>query len=192
MRGYFGIAAEGISKAMNVGALFRTAHAFDASFVFTVDAAYDRSHGGRADTSNAMGHLPFYEFPDLGSMRLPEKCQLVGVELTDDAVELPSFRHPSQAAYILGPERGSLSDAMVQRCDHIVKIPTRFCINVSLAGALIMYDRTLQLGRFAPRPPKAGGPVEELTEHKHGGPTLRTMAAFESAPPREALEALAA
>ena len=38
MRGYFGIGVEGISKTMNVGNLFRTAHAFGASFVFTIDA----------------------------------------------------------------------------------------------------------------------------------------------------------
>ena len=34
MRGYFGIGAEDINKAMNVAALMRTAHAFNASFVF--------------------------------------------------------------------------------------------------------------------------------------------------------------
>ena len=31
MRGYFGIGVEGISKPMNLGSLFRTAHAFGAS-----------------------------------------------------------------------------------------------------------------------------------------------------------------
>ena len=45
MRGYFGIGVEGISKEMNVGNLFRSAHAFDASFVFTVKAAYTRRGG---------------------------------------------------------------------------------------------------------------------------------------------------
>ena len=39
MRGYFGIGAEGISKPMNLGALMRTAHAFGASFFFTIAAA---------------------------------------------------------------------------------------------------------------------------------------------------------
>ena len=38
MRGYFGIGVEGISKAMNLGNLMRSAHAFGASFFFTVDA----------------------------------------------------------------------------------------------------------------------------------------------------------
>jgi len=38
MKGYFGIGVEGVSKATNVGTLFRTAHAFGASFVFIVGA----------------------------------------------------------------------------------------------------------------------------------------------------------
>ena len=33
MKGYFGVGVEGISKAINVGTLFRTAHAFGAAFV---------------------------------------------------------------------------------------------------------------------------------------------------------------
>ncbi len=192
MRGYFGVGVEGISKAMNVGSLFRTAHAFDASFVFTVAAAYARNDGNYADTSNSLGHLPFYSFPDISSMILPEDCTLVGVELTDDAVELPSFHHPQQAAYILGPERGSLSPEMQARCDHILKIPTKFCINVGLAGAIVMYDRTISQGRFAPRPVSPGGPKEDLPDHKHGGRFSRTpkMEAHRDAPPLEAVEVL--
>ena len=42
------------------------------------------------------------------------KCKLVGVELIDDAIELPSFHHPKQAAYVLGPEMGSLSKEMIK------------------------------------------------------------------------------
>ena len=190
MRGYFGIGAEGISKTMNVGALFRTAHAFDASFVFTVHGNYARRLGGRADTSDAVGHVPFYEFPDVDALRLPEGCALVGVELTDDAVELPSFRHPANAAYILGPERGSLSAEMVGRCDFVVKIPTKFCINVSLAGALVMYDRTLQMGKFPRRPDRPGGPLEDAPEHQHGGPTLRRLKEYLAQPPEDAVKAL--
>ena len=46
---------------------------------------------------------------------LPTRCRLVGVELIDDAETLPSFRHPPQAAYVLGPERGSLSRELIAR-----------------------------------------------------------------------------
>lgn len=183
MRGYFGVGVESISKPMNAGAIFRTAHAFGASFVFTVAAAYQRRIGGLADTSDSLAHLPFYAFPTIDQMMLPEDCRLVGVELTDDAVELPSFRHPSRCAYILGPERGSLSPQMVEICDFVVKIPTSFCINVSLAAGLVMYDRALSMGRFAERPVRAGGPHEPLPEHRHGGPTLRTLDKFRESPP---------
>lgn len=158
MRGYFGIGVEGINKPFNVGNLFRSAHAFDASFVFTVAATYKRSEGSLADTSDTLANLPFYAFPSTSDLLLPKGCALVGVELMDDAVELPSFTHPRCAAYVMGPEKSSLSPEMTARCDHIVKIPTKFCLNVGIAGVVVMYDRLLHMGRFAPRPVMAGGP----------------------------------
>jgi tRNA G18 (ribose-2'-O)-methylase SpoU len=184
MRGYFGIGAEGISKAMNVGSLFRSAHAFGASFMFTVAAVYPRGEGGKADTSDAQGHVPFYGFPAVGSMVLPRGCQLVGVEIADDAIDLPSFHHPRCAAYVFGPERGALSSEMAERCSFMVRIPTRFSVNVGIAGAIVMYDRLLSLGRFARRPLRPGGPVEPLPEQVFGGPVFRKkMEAFRAAAP---------
>ena len=184
MRGYFAIGIEGVSKAMNVGSLFRSAHAFGAHFVFTVSAVYPRAEGGRADTSDAPGHVPFYSFPEPESMMLPEGCDLVGVELLDQAVALPSFRHPRRAAYVLGPERGSLSAPMLARCVHVVQIPTAFCVNVGVAGVIVMYDRLNSLGRFPPRPTRPGGPAEALPATVFGDPIFRAKAkAFRSTPP---------
>ena len=93
---------------------------------------------------------------------LPRTCSFVGVELMDDAIDLPSFRHPERAAYIMGPEAGSLSPQIVERCEFVVKIPTKFCVNVSVAGALIMYDRLISRGRRPDRPVRAGGPTEDF------------------------------
>lgn len=183
MRGYFGIGIEGVTKPLNIGGLLRTAHAFGASFVFTVAARYPRRAGGLADTSDAPGHVPFYAFPDVQSLLLPQGCSLVGVELVDDAIELPSFRHPRQAAYVLGPERGSLSPALQERCDHLIRIPTQFCVNVGIAGAIVMYDRMINLGRFARRAGLPGGPVESLPEPVFGGPFFRTSNPFRDSPP---------
>lgn len=167
MRGYFAIGAEGISKPMNLGNLIRSAHAFGASFVFLVDA-HHTSGSALSDTSHADRQLPLYRFDRVDQLVLPKGCALIGVELLDDAIELPSFRHPLNAAYVFGPERSSLSPAMVARCDHVVKIPTRFCINLGVAGAIVMYDRMLNHGRFAPRPVRSGGPTEPLRPHVHG------------------------
>lgn len=173
MRGYFGIGVEGVSKAMNAGGLFRTAHAFGASFVFLIGAAYPRGEGANADTSDAPGQVPLYEFADVAALRLPRDCRLVGVELLDTADVLPSFRHPRNAAYVLGRERGTLSPKLLELCDHVVKIPTRFCLNLAVAGAVVMYDRLLTLGRFGERPVAAGGQAAPLAPHSFGPPIMR-------------------
>ena len=158
MRGYFGIGVEGISKAQNLGAVLRTAHAFGASFAFTVNAHHDWRGINQTDTSAARAHLPYYAFDSIDDLRLPVDCPMVGVELSAQAVALPSFRHPSACAYILGPEKGSLSAPAQAKCTYIVKIPTNFCINVSLAAALTLYDRTISRGGYPERPLRPGGP----------------------------------
>jgi tRNA G18 (ribose-2'-O)-methylase SpoU len=172
-RGYFGIGVEGVSKSANVGALLRTAHAFGASFCFIVGAGWDARAGRHADTADTPKHVPLWRFPDLDSLQLPQRCVLVGVELLETATDLPSFRHPVNAAYVLGPERSGLSPAMLARCSHIVRIPTRFALNLAVAGALVLYDRLLQHGRFAERPVGSrGAPVEAPVPH-HGTPRFR-------------------
>ncbi len=150
MRGYFAIGAERISKPMNMGNLLRSAHAFGAKFFFTI-GAHPRAFEAKSDTSKASNRLPIYHWAFPEDMQLPLRCRLVGVELTEDAVDLPSFRHPLHAAYVLGPELGTLSPALLSRCDAVVKIPTAFCINVAMAGAIVMYDRMRSLGTFKDR-----------------------------------------
>ena len=150
MRGYFAIGAERISKPMNLGNLLRSAHAFGAKFFFTI-GAHPRAFEARSDTSKAPAHLPVYHWATASEMILPLKCKLVGVELIEGATDLPSFRHPLHAAYVLGPEVGVLSNELLSRCDYVIKIPTAFCINVAMAGAIVMYDRVRSLGQFADR-----------------------------------------
>jgi tRNA G18 (ribose-2'-O)-methylase SpoU len=157
-RGYFAIGAERMSKALNLGNLMRSAHGFGASFTFTIGATYQALEA-RADTSKGQWHLPHYNWAGVAEMALPEGCRLVGIELIEEAIDLPSFRHPLRAAYVLGPERGRLSEPLLARCAYVVKIPTAFSINVAMAGAIVMYDRVRTLSRFAERPVAEGGPA---------------------------------
>lgn len=159
-RGYFAIGAERMSKSLNLGNLMRSAHGFGAHFTFTVGATYQALEA-RADTSKGQYHLPHYNWAGIEDMALPGGCKLVGIELIDEAIDLPSFRHPLRAAYVLGPERGSLSEEMLARCDYVVKIPTTFCVNVAMAGAIVMYDRVRTMARFADRPVAEGGPTPD-------------------------------
>ena len=61
MRGYFAIGSERISKPMNLGALMRTANAFGASFVFSINAEHRLRAAYQADTSKTAGQVPYYQ-----------------------------------------------------------------------------------------------------------------------------------
>ena len=172
MRGYFGVGLEQSSKPMNAGHLFRTAHAFGANFIFTVNTEYSVKKA-KSDTSNAPRSIPWYDYESAEELKLPDGCSLVGVELLEEAVELPVFRHPLNAAYILGPELGNLSPEILERCKHVVKIPTHFSLNVATTGAIILYDRIRSMGNFGKRPTTSLS--EPLPPIKHvQGPSLRS------------------
>ncbi len=150
-RGYFSIGVQNISKPMNLGNLIRSAHAFGANSVFTVNPHQRVKENitklNKSDTSKSGLHLPYFEWQKIEDVMIPRGCKLVGVEITDDAHDLPNFVHPIQAMYILGPEKGSLSPETQQKCDFIIKIPTKFSLNVAIAGAIVMYDRYKTIGK---------------------------------------------
>jgi tRNA G18 (ribose-2'-O)-methylase SpoU len=174
MRGYFAVGVDGISKPMNLGNLMRIANAFGASFFFNVAPQLKLSDARNSDTSATQGTLPLYTYKTVDDLRLPVGCRLVGVEITEDAVELPRFRHPARAAYVFGGERFSLSPAMLARCEFVVKIPMKFSINVGMAGAIVMYDRLISTGNFGDRPIAPGGKVvTPPPPHTWGAPLAR-------------------
>src|SRR3546814_19244104 len=72
-----------ISKPMNLGALMRSAHAFGASFFFTVEAAFNAKEAKLADTPDAAKHLPLYTYSAVAELALPLGCALVGVSSED-------------------------------------------------------------------------------------------------------------
>lgn len=173
MKGYFGVGIEGVSKPMNLGNLVRIAHAFDASFFFSIAPRLNLSKAN-SDTSNAEGVIPFHSFEAPDDFRLPLGCRLVGVEITDDAVELPRFRHPHRAAYVFGAERYSLSSQIVAKCEFVVRIPTKFSINVGMAGAIVLYDRLINLGGYGGRPITPGGRDADVPPvHNWGAPLAK-------------------
>jgi tRNA G18 (ribose-2'-O)-methylase SpoU len=159
---------------MNLGNLMRIANAFGASFFFSVAPQLKLSDTRNADTSATQGALPLYTYNSVADFRLPVGCRLVGVEITEDAIELPRFRHPQRAAYVFGAERHSLSPAMLTRCEFVVKIPMKFSINVGMAGAIVMYDRLISSGSFGERPVVPGGKaVQPPPAHTWGAPIVR-------------------
>jgi tRNA G18 (ribose-2'-O)-methylase SpoU len=142
--GYFGIGVYNLQKEVNLGTLWRSAYCLGASYIFIVGGKY--SHQS-SDTVKSWQHIPLFkykDFTDFQSSR-PHNCQLVGVELTPVAKSIKRFLHPLNACYILGPENGSLGESVLQYCQHIIQIPTKQCLNVSAAAAIVAYDRTSKL-----------------------------------------------
>ena len=70
-------------------------------------------------------------------------------------------------------EREGLSAELQKHCDYLVKIPTRFSVNLGVAAALVMYDRLLTLGRHAPRPVAEGAPTEAAPLPVFGDPIYK-------------------
>jgi tRNA G18 (ribose-2'-O)-methylase SpoU len=174
MRGYFAVGVDGVSKPMNLGNLMRIAHAFEASFFFTINAQVKLSDA-ESDTSRTERNIPYYPFDSIADFRLPKGCRLVGVEIAEDAIELPRFKHPMRAAYVFGSERMSLSRETLSRCEFVVKIPTRFSINVGMAGAIVIYDRLASLGGYPVRPMRPGGAEVLPPKHNWGAPKVRSL-----------------
>jgi tRNA G18 (ribose-2'-O)-methylase SpoU len=141
---HFGIGIYHPKREVNIGTLFRSAHAFGASWCFTVGRRY-KPQG--SDTTKSWRSLPLFHFDTCEQMvdMLPLEAILIGVELAPSATSLKGLAHPRQAVYILGAEDGGLPEAVQKRCARVVQIPgARFCLNVAVAGSIVMYHRAAQ------------------------------------------------
>lgn len=140
MRGYYGIGIENTKNEINVGTLWRTAHVFDAAFIFTIARRYQKQ---ASDTTKAWRQIPLFSFVNFQHFRseLPRECLLVGVEIVPEAETLQDFIHPERAVYLLGAEDHGLSKKARERCHRLIQIPGRYCLNVATAGSIVIYDR---------------------------------------------------
>lgn len=68
----------------------------------------------------------------------------VAVELKPDAENLVFFAHPEKAAYVFGPEDGSLSKDALRRCHRFVSVPTHYCLNLAATVNVVLYDRRVK------------------------------------------------
>jgi tRNA G18 (ribose-2'-O)-methylase SpoU len=91
-------------------------------------------------------HTPLWHFTDDDDFwsHIPHGCEPVAVEITPRARDLKGFVHPQSAVYILGPEDGSLSDRVMAGCKRVVVIPGTHCLNLAVAGSIVMYDRIIK------------------------------------------------
>ena len=127
---------------MNLGTLWRSAFNFGASFIFTIGKRYKKQ---ASDTIKAIKHIRLYEYLTYEDFykSMPKNCVLVMVEQTQEATNLKDFTHPERAIYLLGAEDNGLPERIMK--DHPkIYVDTPMCLNVAVAGSIIMYDRSIK------------------------------------------------
>ena len=73
--------------------------------------------------------------------RFSKNVTPVAVEVRDNAEILPHFIHPENPVYVFGPEDGSLPQIYLKHCQRFLYIPSPFCLNLSAAIYVVLYDR---------------------------------------------------
>jgi tRNA (guanosine-2'-O-)-methyltransferase len=146
MRGFFGIGVVGSKSEVNVGTLWRSAHALGAAYVYTAGRRWPAQ---ASDTVKTWRHLPYLEFGSVDDLfdHIPRGAVPVAIETGAD-LDLRSFTHPQQACYLLGAEDHGLPRRVLERCPVRISIPSTACLNVAVAGSIVMYDRLAKGARL--------------------------------------------
>ena len=142
-QGFFGIGIQNGKTPENLGVLWRSAQNMGASFIFTIGNRYAKQ---ACDTHKAVGAMPYFHYENFQDFyeHLPKGAMLVGVELTEEAVPLETFKHPRRCVYLLGAEDHGLSNDAIESSHHLVKFSSTLSLNVSVAGSIVMYDRGMK------------------------------------------------
>ncbi len=139
---YFGIGIQNGKSPQNLGSLWRSAQNLGASFIFTIGHRYSKDP---TDTNDAVKSIPYYHYEHFQEFykNLPKGARLVGIEITEDAASLEDFHHPKRCVYLLGAEDHGLTKEALSKCHLVVKFNSIRSLNVSIAGSIVMYDRSL-------------------------------------------------
>ena len=140
MRGYFAIGIENCKTKANLGTLWRSAHIFGAAYIFVIGRRYEKQ---ASDTTKAWRSVPLFQYDTFDDFyrTIPRDCILTGVEITPRARSLITTHHSERAIYLLGAEDHGLSKMALEKCHRFIQIPGTMCLNVAVAGSVVMYDR---------------------------------------------------
>ena len=139
-RGYFGIGVFNGKNDQNIGTLWRSANIMGADFIFTIGKRYRRQC---SDTSKTPRHIPLFNYENWEDFKkhIPFDCPVVAIELDEDSIPIKRYVHPERCIYLLGAEDNGIPKKILEQCRDIVQLPGDFCMNVSVAGSIVMYDR---------------------------------------------------
>ncbi len=156
------IAGWNTSKEHNVGTLVRTAHAVAAEEVVLVgDREWNIEAAKTAERFTEVTILPDERsFLDHVAAR---GWSLVAVELDERSVNLFEAEYPESPCFLLGAERDGLPPSLIEAADLVVEIPQWGlvpCLNLAVAGSIVLYDYLGKLHRKGSLDRPNGGLVD--------------------------------
>jgi len=140
------VIAHNIRSLWNVGAFFRTCDCFRVEKLYVTGyTAFPPRREISKTALGAEGWIPWEhaDDPKLILQKLKKaKYRIVGLELTEDAVELRSYVPPEKICLIVGHEVLGVSKELLNLCDDVVQIPLlgkKESLNVSIAMGIALY-----------------------------------------------------
>jgi len=140
----------------NVGGIMRAAGCYSVDQVIYTGHRYTHAakfigSKNNTDTQKLSEQIPLIAIDDFLHLKqpsieqqlakIPESTKIICVDLVEGAIPLPHFQHPEQALYIFGPEDGTISQAVIDKADDVVYVPTVGCMNLAASVNVLLYDR---------------------------------------------------
>jgi len=162
----FYLALDGIEDPHNLGALLRTADGAGVDGVVLPERRTAPLSATVAKTSaGASEHVRIARVTNLVRALEQMKQANVWVIGLDErgAPDYVDFDFRTDCVLVLGREGDGLHDLVKKTCDHLLRIPMAGAVsslNVSVAGAVVMYEAVRQRNRPAPSTPKPAAPAK--------------------------------
>ena len=137
MRGFAAIGLHQPKIDSNIGGTLRAAHCYGAGLVAISGQRYKHSI---TDTTKAYRSIPVLNVEKHIFSACPYDCVPVAIEFLPDATSLVEFSHPERAFYIFGAEDHTLGAEVLDRCKHVVYVPTNYCMNLAATVNVVLYD----------------------------------------------------
>ena len=137
----------------NVAQVVRAAACFGVSKITLYRPRYQPATGRKGDRKPRPLRLKDYrtvQITTATAVQLPTGYIPIAVEFMEEAESLWSFDHPGRAVYVFGPEDGSIEGDTLALCHRVIRIPSRFCLNLAAAVNIVLYDRMRKLRDLHP------------------------------------------
>ncbi len=166
----FLLALDGIEDPHNLGALLRTADAAGADGVLLPERRSAQVNATAAKVSaGAVEHVRIARVTNMvRSLEELKRNNVWCVGLDERGTQnYDDFDFRAHCVLVLGREGAGLHDLVRRTCDHLLRIPMAgkvASLNVSVAGAVVMYEAMRQRRQAAPAPkelPAAKAPKKQ-------------------------------